>query len=118
MARTTVTRELLSGSTNGRGIKIAATGSAGTLLHTAHASAKDCIYLWATNHHTAGVKITLEWGGTTDINDTIDESIGFEHGLITLVPGLVLTGSVVLRAYADVSNVVTIFGYVDRMIEE
>ena len=48
---TTVSRIPLSGSTNGRGIKIAATATAGTLVHTATSSATDCdvVTLYAYN---------------------------------------------------------------------
>ena len=37
----------LSGSTNGRLIKVVATATAGTLIHTAHATSLDKLFLWA-----------------------------------------------------------------------
>ena len=59
----------LSGSTDGLGILIAATATAGTLVHTAVAGTTagtfDRITLFAYNGHTAAVVLTVEFGGVT-----------------------------------------------------
>jgi hypothetical protein len=114
-----ITRELLSGSTNGRGIKVAATATAGTLIHTAHATAKDDIQLYIENKHTADVLVTIEWGGATDPDD-IEEVTLSKAAVLTLdgsraLNRRTLTGSVVVRAFASVANVVTVTGFVDRI---
>ena len=51
-------KRLLSGSTNGRNIKVAATETAGTTLHTATAVAGefDEVWLYAMNTSTSAVK--------------------------------------------------------------
>ena len=108
-------KELLSGSTNGRLIKVAATATAGTTIHTAHATAEDEIWLYAVNSDTTDRKLTIEFGGTTSPDDLIEQTITAESGLILVVPGLVLTGSVVVRAFAATANVVMIGGYVNRI---
>ena len=67
MAAQVFTKALLSGSTNGKGIKVVQTATAGTLLHTAVAgtSSLDEIWLYAYNGHTADVVLTIEWGEAT-----------------------------------------------------
>ena len=108
-------KELLSGSTNGRLIKVAATATAGTTIHTAHATAEDEIWLYAVNSDTTDRKLTIEFGGTSSPDDLIEQTITAESGLILVVPGLVVTGSVVVRAFAATANVVMIGGYVNRI---
>jgi len=111
----TYSKQKLSGGTDGRNIKVAATASAGTTIHTAHATALDEIWLWAVNTDTVDRKLTLEFGGTTSPDDLIEVTIPFESGLVLVIPGLLLSNSVVLRAFAAAANVVNINGYVNRI---
>ena len=111
----TFTKQILSGSTNGRGIKVAATSSAGTLIHTAPSSDIDEVWIYAMNTDSASKKLTLEWGGTTSPDDLIEITLDAEPGLVLIVPGLPVTGSVAIRAFAASANVVTIHGYANRI---
>lgn len=108
----------LSGSTDGRGIKIAATVTPGTLLHTALASLAadewDEIWLRATNTSAAAVKLTVEWGGTTAPDDQIEITIPPEAGFTEVVPGHVLQNGAIVRAFAATANVVIVHGFVNR----
>ena len=106
---------ILSGATNGRNVLVVATGTPGTLIHTAHATAHDEVHLWATNTDTTDRKLTIEFGGTTVPDDLIEFTVPAEDGLYALIPGLRLTGSVVVRAFCATANVVTIGGYVNRI---
>jgi len=114
---TTVDRIPLSGSTNGRGIKVAATSSAGTDIHTAQSGTGTCdvITLYAYNSSGSAVNLTLEWGGTSSPDDDIKLSIPATAGLTLVVPDLVLRNSLVVKAYAGTTNVVTIHGFVNRV---
>ncbi len=105
----------LSGSTDGRPIKVAATATAGTTIHTAHATNLDEIWLWASNTDTTARKLTIELGGTTSPDDLIELTVYPETGLVLVIPGLVLTNSVVVRAYCATANVVNIVGFVNRI---
>lgn len=112
-------KQLLSGSTNGRGIKVVATATAGTLIHTAVAgtSPEDEIWLYAHNTSASAVKLTLEWGGTTAPDDHIEISIPAEGaGLVLVAPGILLQNGLVVRAFAATANVINIFGYVNRIV--
>lgn len=114
-----VTRAKLSSSTNGRMIKVAATASPGTALHTHDGTSGvwDEVYLWAQLTSTSGSAIlTIEFGGTTSPDDTIRRRVRANDGFSLVVPGLVVTASVVVRAFASSANVVTIGGYVNRII--
>lgn len=114
---TTVSRIPLSGSTHGRGIKVAATASSGDTLHTATSSTSDCdvVTLYAYNSSASAVNLTIQWGGTTSVDDDIKLSIPATSGLTLVAPDLVLRNSLVLRAYAGTTNVVTIHGFVNRV---
>lgn len=119
----TFSKRNLSGRTLGRGIKIDATGSPGTLLHEASTTVgvTDEIWLYAINTHTATVKLTVEFGGTTDPDDIIELSVLPESGLVLVVPGFILQGDNTggvgprVRAFAATANKISVFGYVNRI---
>jgi hypothetical protein len=116
----TFTKTILSGSTDGKAIKVAATSSAGTTIHTASTTTTtiDEVWLYAVNSSTTAVKLTIQWGGTTSPDDDIELTIGAESGLILVIPGLVLKGNatpLVVRAFAATTNVINISGYVNRI---
>ena len=112
----TFTKLKLSGSTDGKAVKVAATATAGTTIHTAHATALDEIWLYAHNSSAATVKLTLEFGGTAAPDDHIEINIGAEGtGLVLVAPGLLLTNSLVVKAFAATANVITLTGYVNRI---
>lgn len=114
----TYTREKLSASTNGRGIKVAATASTGTTIHTTGTAAKDEIWLYAYNSATTPQLLTIQFGGTTSVDDDIKLNIPSQSGLTLVVPGLTIVPSgsaITVYAYAATTNVVTIQGYVNRI---
>lgn len=117
----TFSKQLLSGSTQGKAIKVAATSSTGTTIHATGTSSSiiDEVWLYAYNSHTSAVLLTIQWGGTTTVDDDIKISIPANSGLTLVVPGLTLTGTGsaanTIRAYAGTTNVVTISGYVNRV---
>ena len=114
----TVSKQILSGSTSGRGIKITQTATAGDTIHTAHATANDELWIYAINDDTSAITLTIEFGGTTDPDDlvvkTID-SVSTATGLVLVVPGLILSGSLVVKAFAGTADKITLFGYVNRI---
>lgn len=108
------TREPLSGSTHGRGIKVAASGTPGTTIHTGQASTTltDVVTLYAYNSDTVTRRLTLEWGGTT----APDDNMVFDIPAKTTVPvvvDLIIRNSLVVKAFADAANVVALFGFIN-----
>jgi hypothetical protein len=110
------TKVLLSGSTQGRGIKVVQTATAGTTIHTAVAGTTDMdeVWLWAQNNHTAAVTLTLEWGNAST-DDNIIVPIPAKSGLYLVTPGLPLQNELVVKAFAGTANVIIMHGYVNRL---
>jgi hypothetical protein len=112
---------VLSGSTDGRAIKVAATATPGTTIHTGSATAAtiDEIWLYATNTDTTARKLTIEWGGVSSPDDLIELTIPAESGLTLVAPGLLIKGNastaLVVKAFCATADVVTIHGYVNRI---
>ena len=117
----TFSKVLLSGSTGGRLIKVAATATTGTTIHATGTSAtiEDEIWLYAVNSDTTARKLTIEFGGTTAPDDLIELTVAAESGLVLVVPGLVLVGTGcaarTVTAFAATANVISIGGYVNRI---
>jgi hypothetical protein len=111
----TYTKVKLSGSTDGRMIKVAATATLGTTIHAAHATALDEIWLYAVNSDSTARKLTIEFGGATSPDNLIEITIQPEAGLELVVPGLLLTNSLSVTAFCATTNVVMIGGYVNRI---
>lgn len=105
---------LLSGSTNGKQIKVAATATAGTTIHTAPAgtSSIDRVWLYAVNSSAVPVKLTLEWGEATAPDGNVEQFIQPESGYVLLASGIPIQNSLVIAAFADTANVIMISGYV------
>jgi hypothetical protein len=113
----TYTKVLLSGSTNGKGIKVAATATPGTTIHTSVSgtSSMDEIWIYAINESATECILTLEWGGTSSPDDTLTVTIQPLSGLQVVAPGLLLNNSAVLKAFAAFADVLMIHGYVNRI---
>ena len=109
----------LSGSSDGRQIKVVATSSPGTTIHTAVAGVTegifDEIWLYAYNSHSADVLLTLQWGGTASPDDDVKVSIPYQQGRFLVVAGEILQNTTLLRAYATVGSVILISGYVNAI---
>lgn len=106
---------LSGGSANGRGIKVTTTATPGDTIHTAHATDKDEVWLWAYNSDTTDRKLTVEFGGTTSPDDTMEVTVPAEGGVLLVIPGWVLSGSLVVKAFCATANVVMINGFVNRI---
>lgn len=108
---------IASGSTNGRLIKVAATATAGTLLHTAVSGTSDMdeITIEAVNTDTTDRKLTIEFGGVAAPDDLIEVTIPAESGLVMVVNGARLQNGLVVRAFAATANVINCLVTVNRI---
>lgn len=111
----TYTALIASGSSDGRMVKVAATSTPGTTLHTTHATDLDEVFIWAVNSDTTDRKLTIELGGTGAPDDLIEVTIPAESGLALVVPGIRLTGGVVVKAFAAAANVILCAVNVNRI---
>ena len=108
----------LTGSTYGKGILIDKTTSSNpNLIHTAVSSPTDFdeLWLWAYSDHsdTQPVNLTVEFGTTNPTNMTM--AVESKKGLFLICPGLPVQFSVQVRAYAEIADKITVYGYVNRI---
>lgn len=109
---------ILSNSTDGKPIAVAATATPGTLIHTGPTITTTLheIWLYAMNTHTAAIKLTVEWGDATTANN-IEYTVPAENGLYLIAPGLLLKGNVTaltVKAFAPTAGV-SIHGYINQI---
>lgn len=107
-----------SGSTHGRGIKVAASATPGTTIHTAQAAATDGAgdELWAfvTNTDSVDRKVTFELGGTTAPDDNVTMIVPAGE-TIPVLTGQMLRNSLVLKAFGAAADVLVVTGYINRI---
>ena len=116
----TFTKKILSGSTDGKSIKVVQTATAGTTIHTGSATAStlDEVWIYAVNSSASSVKLTIEWGEATAPDGNIEVTVQPEAGLVTVIPGLLIKGNatpLVVKAFAGTANVICINGFVNQI---
>lgn len=114
----TFSKRLLSGSTDGKAVKVTGTGTGSTVtVHTAVTGTTnlDEIWIYANNTSASAVKLTLEWGTATAADGNIELSIAAESGLVLVTAGLLLQNSLVVKAFAATADVILLHGYVNRI---
>jgi hypothetical protein len=99
-------------------IKIAATATPGTALHTAVTGVADFdeIVIAAMNSDTVPRLLTIELGGVTDPDDLIEMTIPAQDGLHIVIPkgSVRLNGAIAVAAFASVADVIVCAVSVDR----
>ena len=120
----TISKQILSGSTNGTGITVANTATVGTTIHATGTSASilDEIWLYAVNIHSSAVTLTVEYGGVSTTKDLIQQSIAATpSGLVLVCAGLILRGTgsaaTTVTAFANSASKIEIFGFVNRIAQ-
>jgi len=116
----TFTKKKLSGSTDGKAIKVTGTSTSTTVtVHTAVAGTTvgtfDEIWLYANNTSASSVKLTIEWGTATAADGNIELTVLPEAGLVTVIPGLVLQNGMVVKAFAGTADVILLTGFVNAI---
>ncbi len=116
----TMSKQPLSGSTHGRGIKVTTASpidGSDTTIHTAVASTtdRDEVTLFAYNSDTQERELHLGWGGTTLPDDGLIVTIPAKSGWSLVVSDLLIRNSLVIVASASAVNVITINGYVNQI---
>lgn len=115
----TLTGNVLSGSTNGLPIKIGATATPGTTIHTAGSGTTgfDELWIWVTNADVVARNLTIEWGSTTSPDGLIVNTLSIPalSGPIIVIPGIRINNSKVVSAFASVANVLLLTGNFNRV---
>lgn len=110
----TITKLVPSGSTSGKPIKVVAAATAGTTFHTAHATALDEVTMFLSNTDTVERQATVEFGGVTSPDNLMKFKVPPGESILA-IPGIPLTGSLVVGVFADAANVLTMWGYINRI---
>lgn len=112
------TGAVLSGSSNGRPIPVAAVATPGTLIHTAPSGSVsfDEVYIWANNVTTATALLTVEWGGTA-VGDHLTNSFPVPPNSlpIPIALGQRVQGAVAIKAFSATASAINITGYVNQV---
>lgn len=120
MSSSAVKRKL-SGSIDGKAIKITQLSTPGDIIHTAvdgiTLGTYDEIWLWVYNGYTSNVVLTIEFGGVSVPDQNIITTIAFKSGLVPVVPGFLLQNGMVVRAFASIANMVTLYGFVNAITD-
>lgn len=120
MANSSAVKRKLSGSTDGKWIKVVATTTAWTLIHTAVAGTTagvyDEIWLYAMNNDAAAIKLTIEFGSAW-VEDNVVATIQPLSGMYLLVPWFVLQNEATVKAFAATANKITIHWWVNSITE-
>ena len=114
-------KQFLSGSTNGRPIKVNAVATAGTTIHTATSSATidsvDEIYLWAGNTTGAAANLAIYLG--TFVSHTSSSILyrvpAGHNGPIPVLPGITMNNGEVITATASAADTINVWGFVNRI---
>ena len=112
--------EVLSGSTNGLGIKVTGTSSAASVdIHTAVTGTTDIdlVTLYAVNQDADGEARTLHlgFGGETDPDNIISVPVPNKVGPVAVLDRLPLRNTLVITAWVDEANDVMVYGRVERV---
>lgn len=113
----TMSKLMLSESADGDGINITTASpidGSDTLIHTAVSGTtdKDLVTLFAYNDDTADRVLHLQWG---DSADSIKQTIPAQSGLHVVCADLPISDGNTITASASAVNVVTVYGYVNRI---
>ena len=107
----------LSASSNGRNIKIAATSSTGTLLHTASATSgvTDFGYIDACNLSASDITLTLQWADDTSPDASTEVILTGKNGWERVVSGLPIEAGRRINAFAGQANLIMMNGFIHRL---
>lgn len=130
---TTISKLLLSGSTDGQGIAITASqGATPNTIHTGVSGATstiDEVWIYANNNYSQALELAIEWGASS-APQTITHTLSPKDGAQIVVPGFLIMGSATAAAdiVAYITNttasvatsataMVSLYGYVNRIVQ-
>lgn len=107
MAVTSLTKEFLSGGSTG--IEL---GTSATAIHTSSASAKDEVWIYASNTSDSAVTVSIVIAGYSRIILTIPAKVG----MVQIMPGFIFTSSTVIQGIASAATSIYVYGWVNRIV--
>jgi hypothetical protein len=121
----TITKQFLSASTQGKGINVTTTDTNGAgdsglsnanPIHVAVSGTTDIdeVWIYASNTSASDVILTIEFGGDGGVQHNIVTTLAASSTEL-VVPGLILHNGLNIRAFAAAEDVITIFGFANRL---
>lgn len=108
----------LSGSTDGKGIKVTGTSSAADVtLHTATAGSGDLdfVTIYAYNSDSVERTLTVAWGAETSPDNLIVITLPATTYALC-IDRIPIMNSLVIGAWASAANVVIVYGHVQSVV--
>jgi len=116
----TISKIVLSGSTDGVGFTLAADSGTYTTIHTGPSVAadQDEIWLYASNTGSSSETVTVNWGATS--GDTAKMKTVIEpNETVLIAPGLIIQGNastaLIITGASTTASTVNVFGYCNRI---
>ena len=115
-----ITKQFLSGSTNGKPVQITGTASGSqNTIHTAVSgtSSIDEVWLWATNNSGTDAVLTLAIGTTATTGELILDEVTITANTTPtpILAGWIVNNSVTITAFTTTGSDVNIVGFVNRI---
>ena len=115
----TYTKQLLSGSTNGKNIAVTTTSGTYTTIHAALSGSTgyDEVWLYAFNSYGSTISLNFYWGGTT-ASDVFSVGVPANgSGRVLVADGRLLNSSLVVTANTSSSGTNGLFvdGFINRI---
>ena len=87
------------------------------MIHTAVSGTTDydLVTLFASNTDSVDRELFVGWGGTTDPDNLIRQTVPARAGLVLIVADLPIQNGAAVVAAASAANVVVVYGYVNRL---
>lgn len=114
----TFSRQLLSASTDGLPVVVAATASPGTLLHTAVGGAgRDEVFIWVANVTGGPATLSVQWGSTSDPAGMACKGLSIPPNgpPVPIMVGQTIANAQEVRAFSDTASALNITGYINRI---
>ncbi len=117
----TYSKLCFSGTSNSLPLLVSATTNPGTVVHMAVEGTDDWdeLWIWAKNageDADSAVSIGILWGGTTEPQCAIWDTISLRAGSKLVIPGWPIQNSLGVSAFCTQSgDSITLFGYVNRI---
>ena len=77
----------------------------------------DKIWLYAYNADTESRRIFIQFGGTDDPGDLISVEVRSQAQPLLIIPGFVLQDGLTVLAYSAISDVLSISGFVNSIVQ-
>lgn len=112
---TTFSKVIFTESVLGEPIRISATTSVGDLIHDVVDGYvnMDEVWLYASNTTSTDVIITVQLGDVQASSEVVQTVAAQSVSLI--IPGIPIQGDGKIRAYAGTTDVINVFGWINRI---